>query len=225
MSFDHPVVAAFDLDGTLTEGGSVGRWLRAVGGSGGFYSAGLSLAIPLTVGAILSGPAADSAKESLFRKILTGRPIDELESQSREFALAHLHAELRPHMQRRLQWHKDQGHHIVVVSASPQIYVSVIAHELGAHGAVGTQLAIDPMGRMTGGYLGRNCRGEEKIRRLHEWIDEQKFPVTPEIYAYGNSRGDRRMLAAADHPFDVGKLGPIGALRRFPRLSSDARPS
>ena len=225
MSFDHPVVAAFDLDGTLTEGGSVGRWLRAVGGSGRFYGAGLSLAIPLTVGAILSGPAADSAKESLFRKILTGRPFDELESQSREFALAHLHAELRPHMQRRLQWHKDQGHHIVVVSASPQIYVSVIAHELGAHGAVGTRLAVDPIGRMTGGYLGRNCRGEEKIRRLHEWIDEQKFPETPEIYAYGNSRGDRRMLGAADHPFDVGKLGPIGALRRFPRLSSDARPS
>jgi phosphoserine phosphatase len=40
----------------------------------------------------------------------------------------------------------------------------------------------------------------------------------PELYAYGNSRGDRRMLSAADHPVDCGQLGTLGALRAFPRL-------
>ena len=224
VNFDRPVVAAFDLDGTLTEGGSVGRWLRAIGGYGRFYGAGISLALPLTVGAVMSGPAADRAKESLFRKILSGRPHDEVASASREFALTHLHEEVRLHVQQRLEWHKSEGHRVVVVSASPEIYVAVIAHELGAHGAVGTRLAVDPLGRLTGGYLGRNCRGEEKIRRLHEWIDAQNFSVTPEIYAYGNSRGDLRMLSAADHPYDVGKLGPLGALRHFPRFSSGGRP-
>jgi hypothetical protein len=41
----------------------------------------------------------------------------------------------------------------------------------------------------------------------------------PVLWAYGNSRGDLRLLNAADHGVDVGKLGPVGRLRRFPRLA------
>jgi hypothetical protein len=39
------------------------------------------------------------------------------------------------------------------------------------------------------------------------------------LWAYGNSRGDLRLLEAADHGVDVGRLGHFGRLRRFPRLS------
>jgi phosphoserine phosphatase len=58
------------------------------------------------------------------------------------------------------------------------------------------------------------------MRRLSEWIDQQGFTDPPVIYAYGNSRGDRRLLKGASHPYDVGKLGPFGALRQYPRLPS-----
>ena len=68
-------------------------------------------------------------------------------------------------------------------------------------------------------YLGKNCRGKEKLRRLNEWI-ESRHPDGVDVYAYGNSRGDRRMLRAATYPFDVGRLGPFGALRHFPRLAT-----
>lgn len=173
----------------------------------------------------MSGRHADSAKEELFRKTLSGRNADEVRRLSEEFGLHHVAEELRPAVLNRLRWHQDQGHHTVVVSASPEIYVAVIAQELGAHGAIGTRLGIDPLGRLTGGYLGRNCRGEEKIRRLREWIDEQHFASEPDIYAYGNSRGDRRLLRAATYPFDVGKLGRFGALRNYPRLSSAELPN
>ena len=114
----------------------------------------------------------------------------------------------------------DQGHDIVIVSASPEIYVSVVAEHFAAQGALGTRLAVDPLGNLTGGYLGKNCRGSEKMRRLREWIDSRQYGVEPVVYAYGNSRGDRRMLKGATHPYNVGKLGRVGALRRFPRLKS-----
>jgi phosphatidylglycerophosphatase C len=120
----------------------------------------------------------------------------------------------------RLQWHRDEGHTIVVVSASPELYVAEVARIVGAHGAVATRLAVDPLGRLTGGYLGHNCRGEEKLRRLETFVTSLGLDTVPEIYAYGNSRGDRRMLAAADHPFDAGKLGAWGALRAYPKLST-----
>ena len=43
------------------------------------------------------------------------------------------------------------------------------------------------------------------------------------LWAYGNSRGDLRLLRAADHGVDAGRLGRLGRLRGFPRVRSVAR--
>jgi phosphatidylglycerophosphatase C len=215
-----PVVAAFDLDGTLTEGGSVFPWLKWVAGRARTWRAALSLAVPLTVGAFRSSRWADNAKERLFLKLLAGIDEQIVIAESRTFALEHLEHEARPLLLARLAWHRDRGHDVVIVSASPQLYVDVMTEQLGANGGLGTRLAVDPRGRLTGGYLGKNCRGSEKLRRLDEWIASRHYPTPPVVFAYGNSRGDRRMLSGAAHPFNVGKLGIFGSLRRFPRLES-----
>jgi len=215
-----PVVAAFDLDGTLTEGGSVFAWLQSIAGRGRTWRATLSLAVPLTIGALRSSRWADNAKERLFEKLLAGLDEQDVTALSRTFALEHLEHEGRALLLSRFAWHRAQGHDVVIVSASPQIYVTVMTEELEATGGLGTRLAVDPRGRLTGGYLGKNCRGTEKLRRLDEWIAQRHYPAPPVIYAYGNSRGDRRMLSRASHPFNVGKLGAFGSLRRFPRLKS-----
>jgi HAD superfamily hydrolase (TIGR01490 family) len=215
-----PVVAAFDLDGTLTRGGSVFPWLKMVAGRGRTWRAAMSLAVPLTVGALRSSRWADNAKERLFIKLLAGIDEQRVRAESRTFALEHLEHEGRALLLARLAWHRDQGHDIVIVSASPQLYVDVITEQLGANGGLGTRLAIDPRGRLTGGYLGKNCRGSEKLRRLDEWIAARHYSTPPVVFAYGNSRGDRRMLSEAAHPYNVGKLGVFGSLRRFARLRS-----
>ncbi len=215
---EHPVVAAFDLDGTLTQGGSVYHWLRYLAGNAAVYRATLSLIVPLSVGAIRSGHWADDAKERLFHKILVGRDLDEVRAASRTFALEHLSHKGRAKILERLQWHRESGHDVVIVSASPQLYVDVMVEATEAAAGMGTRLAVDARSKLTGSYLGKNCRGTEKMRRLSEWIAEQQYPLEPVIYAYGNSRGDRRLLRGATYPFDVGRLGVFGALRRYPRL-------
>lgn len=214
------VVAAFDLDGTLTEGGSVLKWLRFIGGRARVWRAVAWRALPLLWGALRSGAAADHAKERLFHAILHGRSLDDVVARSTEFADAHLATHGRTLFIERLHWHVQEGHTVVIVSASPEIYVQVIARELGATAAIGTRLAVDPLGRMTGGYLGKNCRGDEKARRLAEWTAATFGDRPVELYAYGNSRGDKRMLEAADHAYDAGKLGKLGAMRAFERLST-----
>lgn len=221
---DSPVVAAFDLDGTLTEGGSVFHWLRFVAGDSTVARAALPLMGPLIVGAIRSGHWADSAKERLFRAVLAGRDVDEVTAASREFILHHLSEEGRPQVLARLNWHREQGHDVVLVSASPQIYVDILVAEFKITGGLGTRLAVDTRGKLTGSYLGKNCRGTEKMRRLNEWISSRHYDIDPVIFAYGNSRGDRRLLAGATHPFDAGKMGRWGALRAYPRLSEEIRP-
>jgi phosphatidylglycerophosphatase C len=216
-----PVVAAFDLDGTLTEGGSVFAWLRHLAGRRRVYRAALPLLLPLTIGAIRSGKWADNAKERLFHSLLVGRDLGEVTVASREFALDHLEHRGRPKVLARLEWHREQDHDIVVVSASPQIYVDVFAEALHATGGLGTRLAVDARSKLSGSYLGKNCRGKEKMRRLSEWIELRDYPSEPVIYAYGNSRGDRRLLSGATYPFDAGKLGWFGSLRRYPRLKGE----
>jgi phosphatidylglycerophosphatase C len=140
------------------------------------------------------------------------------------FVTGHLQRHLRADTRARMEWHAAQGHHVVIVSASPEIYVWPAGEQLGVDGVVATRLAVGGGGLLTGGYEGKNCRGAEKYARLVGHLRANGLLTTnggeqPVLWAYGNSRGDLRLLNAADHGVDAGKLGPFGRLRRFPRLT------
>jgi phosphatidylglycerophosphatase C len=220
-------VAAFDFDGTLTSGGSVLPFLVSLRGMWPVVRAVAALSPKLLRSALVGGTAADEAKEQLFIRLLGGLPIQLVNDRSVIFAERHLARHLREDARRRLQWHQKQGHHVVIVSASPENYVRHAGEILGVDGVLATRLAVGGGGLLTGGYEGKNCRGAEKYARLvvhlraHGLLgggDDQ-----PELWAYGNSRGDLRMLRAADHGVDAGLLGPLGRLRRFPRLADVVR--
>jgi phosphatidylglycerophosphatase C len=210
-------VAAFDFDGTLTNGGSVFDFLAAVSGRQAVVRASAALAPRLAQAALAGGTVADETKEELFVRVLGGVDAAYLDQVGAEFAVSHLAAHVRPEVRRRLDWHRGRGDKVVVVSASPDAYVRVAADRLAADGAIATRLAVDDSGRLTGRYDGGNCRGEEKIRRLRQWMAEAGMEGA-RLWAYGNSRGDLRMLQAADTGVNVGRLGRIGRLREFKGL-------
>jgi phosphatidylglycerophosphatase C len=210
-------VAAFDFDGTLTKGGSVFEFLAAVSGRPAVLRAAASLTPRLAHAALVSGTVADETKETLFERVLGGVGAALVEQVAAEFASRHLAAHVRPEVRRRLDWHRGRGDKVVVVSASPDAYVRVAAERLAADGAIATLLEVDGAGRLTGRYQGANCRGEEKIRRLRLWMADADVEDAT-LWAYGNSRGDLRMLRAADTGVNVGRLGRFGALRNFAGL-------
>jgi len=225
------IVAAFDFDGTLTRGGSVWKFLCALRGRSAVASAAVALTPKLVRAAVFGGPAADRAKEALFRRTLAGLDADDVARRSVEFGRAHFAAHCRIKTRVRLDWHLRQGHRVVIVSASPEYYVRAVGEELGVDAVIATRLEVGPDGRLTGSYQGRNCRGEEKLSRLRAWIratsgstgggpsDPGGAGGRPFVWAYGNSAGDRRLLEAADIGVDAGKLGKLGKLRRFRRLA------
>jgi phosphatidylglycerophosphatase C len=224
----HPTVAAFDFDGTLTDGGSVYPFLVALRGTWSVLRASVRLAPRLLRAALAGGTAADDAKEALFTRLLGGLPVAEVDRRSVVFAAAHLRKHLRHDTRRRLEWHQNQGHHVVIVSASPECYVRPAGDALAVDGVVSTRLAVGGGGLLTGGYEGKNCRGAEKYARLVVHLRANGLLSSnggeqPTLWAYGNSRGDLRLLNAADHGVDAGRLGPLGRLRRFPRLSDVSR--
>jgi phosphatidylglycerophosphatase C len=223
-----PTVAAFDFDGTLTDGGSVYPFLVALRGRWPVLRAMTRLAPRLLRAAMTGGAAADEVKETLFTRLLGGLSVDDVDRRSSSFAAVHLARHLRHDTRQRLEWHQSQGHHIVIVSASPECYVRPAGEQLGVDGVVATRLAVGGGGLLTGGYEGKNCRGAEKYTRLVGHLRANGLLTSnggeqPVLWAYGNSRGDLRLLNAADHGVDAGKLGPLGRLRRFPRLADVSR--
>jgi phosphatidylglycerophosphatase C len=215
------VVAAFDFDGTLTHGGSTWQFLTAVRGRRRVVTAAVVLAGRLLLAALLGGHYADEAKEALLRRTLAGLPAAEVAATAAAFGRSHYARHARPDVRRRLEWHRAVGHRIVIVSASLELYVGVVGQELGVDAVLATRLVVDAGGRLTGAYDGRNCRGREKYARLQAWM-EQSSPataITAVLWAYGNSDGDRQLLGAADVGVDAGRLGRLGALRKFRRLS------
>ena len=211
-----PGVAAFDFDGTLTRGGSVFEFLSLVAGRRQVSAAAASLAPRLLHAAVAGGEAADTAKERLFEQVLAGTTVARAEAVAESFAVDHLARHLRPDVRARFDWHRQRGDRVVIVSASPEVYVAVAGRLLGADGVVATRLASE-RGVLTGRYDGANCRGEEKVRRLAAWV-EGATGADGTRWAYGNSRGDTRMLRAADIGVNVGRLGKLGRLREFPDL-------
>ncbi len=221
---DRPTVAAFDFDGTLTDSGSVFPFLVGLRGVWPVLRAVLRLSPALLRAAVTGGTAADEVKEKLFTRLLGGLAVAEVDRRSARFAHRYLQRHLRDDARRRLEWHRRQGHHTVIVSASPECYVGPAGEELGVDGVVATRLAVGGGGLLTGGYEGKNCRGAEKYARLVVYLRSRGLLSNsggeqPVLWAYGNSRGDLRLLNAADHGVDAGRLGPLGRLRRFPRLS------
>ena len=172
--------------------------------------------------ALVGGTAADRTKERLFERVLAGVAVDRLEEVAAGFGEQHLAHHLRSEVRDRFDWHRHRGDRVVIVSASLAVYVQVAADRLDADHVIATALEVVP-GRddvgdvVTGRYQGLNCRGEEKLRRLRQWMADSEMDGE-RLWAYGNSRGDLRMLRAADVGVNVGRLGAIGKLRSFPGL-------
>jgi phosphatidylglycerophosphatase C len=192
------VIAAFDVDGTLTRHDCVVPFLRRIGGTLGLV--GRLAGRPQRVLPALARRDRDGLKALAARAAFRGRSVAEVTAEAEAFADEVVEGGLRPDSTARLEWHRAQGHEVVLVSASFELYLERIAQRLGIDGVVATRLEVAE-GRFTGQLLGPNCRGPEKVVRLHDWLDRRHGGrATVTLWAYGDSAGDRELLADADHP-------------------------
>lgn len=192
-----PIIAAFDFDGTITRcdtflpflSQAFGRWptLRS-----------LLVASPVALGGLARSPYAlprNELKARVIHTLFAGASATQIDQSARSFA-RQLPRHFRPLALTHIAWHRAQGHRLVLVSASLEVYLQYVARDLGFDDLLCTRLT--QIGDFYDGtLLGENCRSQEKTARLTERFG----PLTElEIYAYGDSRGDREMLAAATHP-------------------------
>jgi len=195
----RPVVAAFDVDGTITARDCVVPFMRRIAGTPRIALRLLRRFGPVV--AALVRRDRDRIKELASYAVFAGRPVAEVRAAAAAFALDVERDGLRPDTAARLAWHRAAGHATVLVSASYGVYLHPLATSLGVDGVVCTELEVGPDDRCTGRLVGSNCRGPEKVARLHAWLAEHHGGRTAvELWAYGDSSGDRELLADADRP-------------------------
>jgi phosphatidylglycerophosphatase C len=133
-------------------------------------------------------------KAAAARRFLAGMTRGELERAAERFAAERGRGLLRPDAVRAWRRWQAKGARLVIVTATPDIVVAPFAKSLGADRLLGTRLVFDADDRVTGAFIGENCRGEEKVRRLREAFGaDVKLDA-----AYGDTAGDREMLGLAE---------------------------
>lgn len=195
MNDDHfeanPLVA-FDFDGTLTVRDSFMAFLKWRS-TGAAWAIGLLRLFPAAV-AYLFHRSREKIKAAAVGVFLKGVPRDQLEREALAFAEFIAPSFFRSDALQVWRRWQTKGARLVIVTASPDILVAPFARGLGANALIGTKLAFDAEDRVVGSFSGANCRGEEKVRRLRaRFGDDVRLRA-----AYGDTTGDKEMLAIAD---------------------------
>ena len=188
-------LALFDFDGTITTKDTLIAFIRFTVGECRFFTGILALS-PMLFAYKLNLISNDVAKEKMLSFYFKGMKKEKFLSFARAYANKHLDNIIRPQALACIQRHLKNGDTVVVVSASIECWLKPWCNRYGIH-LVSTKLASSN-GVLNGKFLTKNCYGKEKVKRIKEQYCLQEYNI---IYAYGDSRGDKELLALADKSY------------------------
>ncbi len=188
-------LALFDFDGTITTDDSLIKFIRFVVGDAKFIW-GMALLTPMLTAYKLKLIPNYKAKQMMLSYFFKGMSEEKFMQVAKEYSLKRIDTILRPKAMEKITWHKEQGHKVVIVSASMECWLKPWCNENNLD-LIATKLEIKN-GIVTGNFLSKNCYGIEKANSVNEVYDLNDYD---HIYAYGDSRGDKELLALADESF------------------------
>lgn len=187
-------LALFDVDGTLLPGDTLWDFFSQTHGRWGRFKPVWDCRIPILkwkLGAMQNG----EAKELLLARFYKGQSEQALREQGHAM-LNRIWPRLYSQALKAIEEHKKMRSSMALVTASPEWWMEEFGKRLGISTVICTRMHIED-GIFSGKFKGANCYGLEKANRIKELFDLNSFT---EIHAYGDSKGDREMLALATHP-------------------------
>lgn len=189
-----PSVALFDLDGTLTWGDTLLPFLRGYLARHPKRLLGLWRLAPAISGFMLNRDRG-RLKSRVIRMVMGGDTRLSIDACAETFVRTMRPRRLfRPAALAVLEAHRAAGDRLVLLSASPDLYVPRIGQLLGFERTLCTELQWRAE-RLDGSLKTPNRYGEEKLRCL-AWLRTQYRDLP--IVAYGNSASDLVHLKQAD---------------------------
>ncbi len=216
------IAAFFDLDGTLLPAPSIERrYLRYLRWRGDLRTLGwlrtAARMIPLALRANWSWETRDAGEAEFAvlaannKAYLRGVPCWTM----RSFCawLERYPLPLLCDARRRIAWHAEQGHAIVIVTGAPAPLANAVAQELHAGAEVLATQLESANDRWTGRVGGPAMAGITKARAIAQLAHQRHWHLQ-ECFAYGDSWADRWMLQRVGHAIAV---NPDGKLERLAR--------
>lgn len=187
-------LALFDVDGTVLPGDTLWDFFAETHGRWGRFKKVWKCRIPILKWKF-GKMTNEEAKELLLARFYKGQSESVLREHG-HVMLNRIWPRLYSEAIKTIEEHKTSGSSIALVTASPEWWMEEFGHRLGISTVICTRMHIEN-GVFSGKFKGPNCYGPEKAKRIKEVFDLSSFT---EIHAYGDSNGDREMLALATHP-------------------------
>lgn len=190
--------AFFDFDDTLAKGDSIFPFL--------LYCIKRGLAPKAQLFKAAAGflrwkiqPSSDRAVKEMTLSFIKGRTVEEMDAIARDFfrdvQQKFFFEDAAPELFRL----REQGAKIVVVSASSDLYMKVLPEFLPVDAVIST--VCETLDGRYSGKIGKNCKGEEKVRRINAWLQAQGLSIDKAKSAgYGDSPSDAPMLLLTSKP-------------------------
>lgn len=209
QAFDpERTLAIFDLDKTIIDTSASMAYGRPMAERGIIGTPDVLRMMALLGNYMLTTHTEDnmnSTKDALLGMI-AGREEDAVRSVAQdalqEVITPYIYAEARE----LIDHHREQGHHVAIVTASPSVMVEPIATELGVDHLIATELDVED-GKFTGKVVHFN-KGNSKVERIRTLALSHGYNLD-QSYAYTDSFTDLPMLELVGHPHAVNPDRPL----------------
>lgn len=213
-------LAIFDLDGTLLSGDSDYTWGQFLVEKGLVDTQVYQQANDKFFQQYQAGTLDIHEYLAFSLAPLTRFSANELVSLHQDFMLEKIQPMMQEKAANLLKYHKDQGHFLLMITATNQFVTGPIGDALGMdHIIAPIPEVID--GRYTGKIVGVPSFQEGKVTRLNDWLAETGHSMEGS-YFYSDSRNDLPLLELVTHPIAVDAdetLTKIAADRGWKHLS------
>jgi len=187
-------LALFDLDGTVTRHDTLWPYVHGFLHRHPLRAPGALRVLPELLRFAAGRADHGSVKAAFIRATLRGCTRAELSAWTERFVPRLIAHGLWPDALACLDAHRARGDHLVLMSASVDLYVPAIGSALAVGEVLCTHVQWNG-DRLDGALVGPNLRGAAKARALREL--RERHPGL-RITAYGNSAADLGHLCLAD---------------------------
>ncbi|WP_428253093.1 HAD family hydrolase [Gynuella sp.] len=194
-------LAIFDLDNTLLNGDSDHAWGEFLIARQLVNADQHQQQNDFFYEQYMAGTLDIFAYQEFVLSFLTQYDETALEQLHQEFMTASIEPIILPQGRQLLAQHREQGHFIMIITATNDFITGPIANMLEVDHLIATQ-AEKINGRYTGRITGTPSFQQGKVIRLQQWLDENGESLDG-AYFYSDSHNDLPLLQQVSHPVAV----------------------
>lgn len=188
-------IAVFDLDGTITDKDTYLEFIKYSKGKA-YYYLGFLLLSPYVVLFYLKLISNHKLKEVFFSFFFRDENYSKIKNQGDKFSELILPILCRNSALKVLEWHTDQNHDILILSASADIWLEKWCKIRGFQ-LICTEFEVKN-DKFTGKLEGNNCHGVDKKSRLTSFLSQHNYAYS---FGYGDSKADQYFLQLVNEDY------------------------